>query len=126
MVNSLSGLDDVVWWRRGDVGGVEEGIAREAAEAEKSKCAENILTAIEAKGYHWPFTRFGRWLSASKLRRWLRSSGCCGVESRADVVRTSQDSRANARAVDKHAPQVETLMTKGETVSDGNESETVK
>jgi hypothetical protein len=47
----------------GDVG-VKEGIAREAAEAEKSKCAENMFAAVDArvdaKADRWPFTRFDR------------------------------------------------------------------
>jgi hypothetical protein len=43
----------------GDVG-VKEGIAREAAEAEKSKCAENMFAAVGAKADRWPFTRFDR------------------------------------------------------------------
>jgi hypothetical protein len=65
---SRSRSEDAGRWRLGDFGAVEEGRAREAADAEKSKCAANIFTEALAKGYRCPFTRFCYWLMLSELR----------------------------------------------------------
>ena len=50
MVIFRSRSEDAGRWRLGDFGAVEEGRARDAADAEKSKCAENIFTEALAKG----------------------------------------------------------------------------
>jgi hypothetical protein len=52
MAVSLSFFDDVVWWRLGDFWADEGATARAAADAAKSKCAENMIT----ERYRRPFT----------------------------------------------------------------------
>jgi hypothetical protein len=58
-----------------------------------------------------PLVEFFR-IAAVAAKLWLSWSR----GHRADVVRTSQDSRANARTLDKHAARGETLSMNGETV----------